>query len=125
MMAAWRLKKTGSAGTRRAGESHQMDIQGVSPAGAAAGEPGQTGQPSGLGRCPHPGEPWQDNATDRGLRWRERAAYLSRQRVFRVDYLVCRRCRLGWVEDPATEDGYERCGLAAAGLTQLRGRSGS
>jgi hypothetical protein len=34
------------------------------------------------------GTPWQDNLTDRGLRWRERAAYLHGQRVFGVDYLI-------------------------------------
>lgn len=66
------------------------------------------------------GTPWQDNPSVRGIRWRERAAYLNGQPAFSVDYQVCCRCRVGWVEEPGTEDGYERCGLAAAGLAALR-----
>ena len=63
---------------------------------------------------------WQDNPSDRGMSWRERAAYLNSQPVFEVDYQVCCRCRAGWVEEPWTEDRYTRCGLAAAGLAALR-----
>jgi hypothetical protein len=66
------------------------------------------------------GPPWQDNPSERGMSWRERAAYLNGQPVFGVDYQVCRRCRAGWVEAPWTEERYERCGLAAAGLAALR-----
>jgi hypothetical protein len=33
---------------------------------------------------------------------------------------VCRQCGLGWVEEPATDERYQRCGLAAAGLAALR-----
>lgn len=67
-----------------------------------------------------PAKGWQDNPSSRGMRWRERAAYLNGQRAFGVDYQTCRRCRAAWVEDPATEEGYTRCGLAAAGLAALR-----
>jgi hypothetical protein len=69
-------------------------------------------------RTPETG--WQDNPSDRGMIWRERAAYLNGQPVFGVDYQVCRRCRAGWAEEPWTEDRYTRCGLAAAGLAALR-----
>ena len=40
--------------------------------------------------------------------------------MFAVDYEVCRRCRLGWVEQPFTTPEYQRCGLASAGLAALR-----
>lgn len=63
---------------------------------------------------------WQDNPADRGMGWRERAAYFNGRPVFGVDYQVCRRCRVGWVEEPWTDDRYTRSGLAAAGLAALR-----
>jgi hypothetical protein len=81
---------------------------------------GRLGRRRGWPVVPVLGTPWQDNPSARGIGWRERAAYLRGQRVFGVDYQVCRRCRVGCVEDPATEEGYERCGLAAAGLAALR-----
>jgi len=37
-----------------------------------------------------------------------------------VDYQICRRRGLGWVEQPYTGPRYQRCGLAAAGLAALR-----
>ena len=37
-----------------------------------------------------------------------------------MDYRVCRRCRLGWVESPYTAEPFQRCGLAAAALAALR-----
>ncbi|OZV71803.1 hypothetical protein CA850_32870 [Micromonospora echinospora] len=40
--------------------------------------------------------------------------------VFEVDYQICRRCRLGWVEQPYTLPRYQRRGLARAGLAALR-----
>ena len=63
--------------------------------------------------------PWQDTISQRSG-WRERAANLNGAPVFAVDYLICRRCAAGWVEEPHTEPRYQRCGLAAAGLTRLR-----
>jgi hypothetical protein len=48
------------------------------------------------------------------------AAYLGGNEVFRVDYQVCHRCRLGWVEQPSTVAEYRRCGLATAALAALR-----
>lgn len=91
--------------------------------------------------------PWQDTASGERRTWRCRAAYLSKDEhgprtddvevldgqprseksfksrpelVFSVDYQVCRRCRLGWVEYPWTAPRYRRCGLAAAGLAAVR-----
>lgn len=81
---------------------------------------GRFGRRSSRLVVPAPGTGWQDNPSERGSSWRERAAYLNGQSVFEVDYQVCRRCRTGWVEDPWTEERYERCGLAAAGLAALR-----
>jgi hypothetical protein len=52
--------------------------------------------------------------------WRQRAACLDGAIVFAVDYQVCHRCGLGWVEQPYTIPQYQRCGLAAAGLAALR-----
>lgn len=40
--------------------------------------------------------------------------------VFAVDYRVCRKCALGWVEEPYTIPRYQRAGLATAGLSALR-----
>jgi hypothetical protein len=42
------------------------------------------------------------------------------EHVFAVDYETCATCRVGWVEQPYTLDPYQRRGLAAAGLAQLR-----
>ncbi|WP_344281487.1 hypothetical protein [Actinomadura napierensis] len=53
-------------------------------------------------------------------RWRQRAANLDGEEVFAVDYRVCLRCGLGWVEQPYTGPRFQRCGLAAAGLAALR-----
>src|SRR5487761_628309 len=64
------------------------------------------GRRPGWSTFPFPGTGWQDNPSDRGLRGRERAATPRPRRVFGVDSQVCRRCRAGWVEEPATEEGY-------------------
>ncbi|MEU9598200.1 hypothetical protein ACIQ8D_33180 [Streptomyces sp. NPDC096094] len=40
--------------------------------------------------------------------------------AFAVDYRICRRCRIGWVEQPYTLPQYQRCGLGIAGLAALR-----
>lgn len=64
--------------------------------------------------------PWRDTWSANRPGWRERAAYLDGEEVFAVDYQVCRRCGLGWVEEPYTHPDYERCGLASAALAALR-----
>ncbi|MER6393522.1 hypothetical protein ABT236_34305 [Streptomyces sp. NPDC001523] len=64
--------------------------------------------------------PWQDTVSAERTGWRQRAANLYDEFAFSVDYQVCRRCRLGWVEQPYTMPEYERCGLASAGLAALR-----
>ncbi|WP_218135583.1 hypothetical protein [Nonomuraea jiangxiensis] len=65
--------------------------------------------------------PWQDMVSgERSDGWRTRAAILGREHAFAVDYHLCRRCRLGWVEHPYTMPEYQRCGLASAALAQLR-----
>jgi hypothetical protein len=65
--------------------------------------------------------PWQDTASwERGDDWRTRGANLDSDEAFAVDYCICRRCRRGWVEQPHTLPPYKRCGLASAGLAQLR-----
>ncbi|WP_200948475.1 hypothetical protein [Kitasatospora sp. Root107] len=66
------------------------------------------------------GSPWQDTVASERTGWRTRAAWLYGESVFAVDYRICRRCRIGWVESPATDEPYRRCGLAAAGLAALR-----
>ncbi len=66
------------------------------------------------------GSPWQDTVASERTGWRTRAAWLYGEPVFAVDYRICRRCRIGWVESPATDEPYRRCGLAAAGLAALR-----
>jgi hypothetical protein len=81
--------------------------------------------------------PWQDTICVEREGWRTRSAHLpplsDAQRsgenpggddpggeVFAVDYVTCRRCALGWVEQPHTIPAYQRRGLAAAGLAALR-----
>nr|BEK62796.1 hypothetical protein KPHV_00230 [Kitasatospora purpeofusca]BEK71232.1 hypothetical protein KPHV_84590 [Kitasatospora purpeofusca] len=66
------------------------------------------------------GSPWQDTVASERTGWRTRAAWLHGEHIFAVDYRVCRRCRIGWVENPATFEPYRRCGLATAGLLALR-----
>ncbi|MFE2971428.1 hypothetical protein ACFXKC_49170 [Streptomyces sp. NPDC059340] len=60
--------------------------------------------------------PWQDTPSSERPGWRERAANLADDVAFAVDYTVCARCEIGWVESPYTMDKYQRCGLATAGL---------
>ncbi|MFI6031872.1 hypothetical protein [Amycolatopsis magusensis] len=64
--------------------------------------------------------PWQDTASPERPGWRERAANLDGQQIFAVDYLTCAPCGIGWVEQPATEPDYRRCGLARAALAAVR-----
>lgn len=81
---------------------------------------GRFGRPRGWPVVPQLSRPWQDTISPERTGWRCRAANLHGQPVFAVDYQVCRRCRLGWVEMPHTEARYQRHGLAAAGLAALR-----
>lgn len=66
------------------------------------------------------GTPWQDTISGERTGWRQRTAWLGGEEVFGVDYQICRRCRLGWVEQPYTDEEYQRCGLASAALRALR-----
>jgi hypothetical protein len=73
-------------------------------------------------RRPYSG--WFDGPSLLGVRgspgWRMRAAYLTDEEVFAVDYTTCGPCRIGWVEEPYTVANLERCGLASAGLAGIR-----
>lgn len=111
------------AAVRLAGQAHEV--------GRASGrEPwrqalrwisrGRLGRPRGWPVIPRLGTPWQDTISPERMGWRQRAANLHGEFVFAVDYQTCRRCGLGWVEQPHTEPGYRRCGLAAAGLAAVR-----
>jgi hypothetical protein len=64
--------------------------------------------------------PWQDTISAERIGWRQRAANLHDECAFAVDYQICRRCQLGWVEQPYTLPRYQRCGLATAGLAAMR-----
>jgi hypothetical protein len=81
---------------------------------------GRLGTRHGWPVVPQLGTPWQDTVSRERTGWRQRAAYLDGDVVFAVDYQICRRCRLGWVEQPHTVEQYQRCGLASAGLAALR-----
>jgi hypothetical protein len=63
---------------------------------------------------------WLDAWSRNRPSWRVRAAHLHGDEIFGVDYNTCRRCRLGWVEEPAAPEPYRRCGLARAALAALR-----
>lgn len=64
--------------------------------------------------------PWRDGASAERRGWRTRTAYLHDEFAFRVDYQICHRCWLGWVEQPFTAPRFQRCGLASAALAALR-----
>ncbi|GAB2606408.1 hypothetical protein GCM10027168_44100 [Streptomyces capparidis] len=82
---------------------------------------GRLGQRKDWPRIPRLASPWQDTVAVERDGWRLRAANLEGEdHVFSVEYRVCRRCRLGWVEQPWTPEPYRRCGLASAGLVALR-----
>lgn len=63
---------------------------------------------------------WQDTVAPERHGWRCRAAVVDSDTVFSVDYRICRRCRLGWVEGPNTYTPYRRCRLAGTALAALR-----
>jgi len=72
-------------------------------------------------RVPESGMLWRDAWSQERCGWRERAAFLNGEELFGVDYETCRRCKLGWVEQPTTHyEEHRRCGLATAALAALR-----
>jgi hypothetical protein len=118
-----------SAGNRQAARelaglamSHVVRVSGREPARATLRRltRGRLGRQHGRVSVPRPGMLWRDTTSSLRVGWRQRAAYIDGQEVFAVDYQTCRRCGLGWVEEPYTVPEFERCGLAAAGLAALR-----
>ncbi|MFC0861691.1 hypothetical protein ACFHYQ_05200 [Sphaerimonospora cavernae] len=81
---------------------------------------GRLGRRHGWPIVPRLSTPWQDTISAERIGWRMRAANLNGEFAFAVDYQICGRCRLGWVEQPHTLPRYQRCGLASAGLAALR-----
>ena len=81
---------------------------------------GRYGRRVGWPRVPRVDAPWADTISGERPGWRQRTANLHGQEAFAVDYQICRRCQLGWVEQPYTMEPYQRCGLASAGLAALR-----
>jgi len=81
---------------------------------------GRLGRQRGWPHVPSLSTPWQDTISPTRTDWRQRAAQLDGEIVFGVDYRICHRCGIGWVEEPHTEPQYQRCGLAKAGLAALR-----
>jgi hypothetical protein len=122
-MSAMAVDDGRQAALRLAGQAHEV--------GRASGRQpwcqalqwisrGRLGQRHGWPVIPQLGTPWQDTISAERHGWRQRAANLNGQFVFAVDYQICRRCRLAWVEQPHTLPQYQRCGLASAGLAALR-----
>jgi hypothetical protein len=72
------------------------------------------------GQLPTLNSPWQDTDSGRYFRWRCRQANLHGGQAFVVEYVVCPRCRVGWVDKPYTIERYQRGGLATAALRALR-----
>lgn len=83
---------------------------------------GRLGRRTGRPVVPRLSSPWQDTVSAERTGWRQLAANLNGESAFEVDYQVCLRCGLGWVEQPFTLPQYQRCGLASAGLAALRAR---
>lgn len=63
--------------------------------------------------------PWQDTPSANLWGWRERAANEDGETRFAVDYLVCRECHLGWLEEPFRHGSHEGTGLETACLAAL------
>jgi len=86
---------------------------------------GRLGRPAGWPQVPRLASPWQDTISGERPGWRQRAANdaedLDGDFAFAVDYRICRRCAVGWVDNPYTREDLQRGGLAAAGLAALRG----
>ncbi|MFI1148505.1 hypothetical protein [Streptomyces sp. NPDC020817] len=81
---------------------------------------GQLGRRRGWTPVPELDSPWQDTVSAERDGWRQRAANLDGEFAFSVDYQLCQRCQLGWVEQPYTLPEFQGCGLASAGLAALR-----
>ena len=82
---------------------------------------GRHGRRHGWPVVPDLGTPWQDTISGERSGWRARSAWVNGiDFAFSVDYQICRRCHVAWVELPHTEPRYQRCGLATAGLEALR-----
>lgn len=122
-MSSMAINDDRQAALRLAGQAHEL--------GRASGREfwrealqwisgGRVGQRRGRPVVPELGTPRQDTISPERTDWRQRAANLDGELVFAVDYRICRHCRLGWVENPHTDPEYQRCGLATAGLTELR-----
>jgi hypothetical protein len=73
-----------------------------------------------LADLPRLGTPWQDTVSGRYFGWRCRQARLNGDFAFAVEYVVCRTCRVGWVDKPYTAEEFQRNGLASAALRALR-----
>ncbi|MDJ0345644.1 hypothetical protein QMK19_25970 [Streptomyces sp. H10-C2] len=110
------------AALRLAGQAHEVGrVSGRKPWREALQwiSRGRLGRRHGWPVVPELATPWQDTISPERTGWRNRAANLDDEHAFAVDYRICRRCRLGWVENPYTMPQYERCGLATAGLAAL------
>jgi hypothetical protein len=109
------------AAPRRAGPRGGARIQARTLAQSPAVDNSRKVRPAnGWTAVPQLATPWQDTISAERPGWRQRAANLDDEFAFAVDYQICRRCRLGWVEQPHTLQRYHRCGLATAGLAALR-----
>jgi hypothetical protein len=73
-----------------------------------------------VGQLPDLGTPWQDTVSGRYFGWRCRQANLDGSFVFAVEYVICKRCNLGWVDKPFTIQEYQRRGMASTALRALR-----
>lgn len=98
-----------------------MAVAAVKVATVTAGRPVRSHWQRLLTRYDPGGRPWwRDVETGRAPGWRQLTVLLGDEVLFEVDYRVCRRCRLGWIDHPATCDPYQRLGLASAALAVLR-----
>ncbi|NJC70830.1 hypothetical protein HC031_14050 [Planosporangium thailandense] len=73
-----------------------------------------------VGELPRLGTPWQDTVSGRYFGWRCRQASLNGEFAFAVEYVICRKCSLGWVDKPYAVEKYQRNGIASAALRALR-----
>ena len=102
--------------------SHVVRVSGREPVRAMLRRVtrGRLGRQHGRADVRPAGTVWLDTVSPLRAGWRQRAAHLDGTEIFAVDYQTCRRCGLGWVEEPYTVPEFERCGLAVAGLAALR-----
>jgi hypothetical protein len=83
------------------GTPPDVAVAAVRAAAVTAGRPFRSWKQRMVVRSNPAGQPWwRDSKPGRELGWRQLTVLLGDEVLLEVDYRVCRRCRLGWVDHP-------------------------